>query len=95
VVALDDYRALSGGAGDQLDDRARIGTIAYEIAEKGKALGAGIPGVSQEGIQRFEVAVNVGQQSGQHESTPWPARAYPSILARLTTPTAVYAVGLM
>jgi hypothetical protein len=94
VVALDNRRALRGVAGDHLDDCACVCTVAYEIAEKHEAFRTTTARVGQARVQRFEVAVNVGQQSGQHESTPWPARACLSILAGLKTPAPVYAVGL-
>ena len=95
VVALDNRRALRGIAGDHLDDCARVRTVAYEIAEKREAFRTATARVDQAGVQGFQVAMNVGQQSCQHESALWLARAYPSILTSPKTPAAVYAVGLM
>src|ERR1022692_946536 len=53
-------RPLGGISGDNFDHRARVCAITHEIAEKNKAFRAAITRMPKTGIQRFQVAVDVG-----------------------------------
>jgi hypothetical protein len=62
VVTLENHRPLGGIPGDNFDHGARVCAITHEIAEKNKTFRAAISRVPETGIQRFQVAVDVGQQ---------------------------------
>src|SRR5262249_8852325 len=66
VIASDYERAFGGIAGDDLDDLLRIGAIAHEIAEERVARRTACGGVLEAGLERFQVAVHVGEERDDH-----------------------------
>ena len=66
VVALNDDGALRRKRHHALHHVRRVGAITHQVAQKGMALGAGRFGVSQAGVQRLPIGVDVGQQGELH-----------------------------
>src|SRR5581483_6518765 len=70
VVALDDQRTVLRMVHHQVDNRASIGAVADEVAEKRKARRAVVARMPQARLQRFEIGVHIGQQGQGHARPP-------------------------
>lgn len=68
MIAFHDNRAAGRIIGHRGDDVLRIGTISDEIAEERITLRTVVGRVPETRLQRFEIAVDVGEKGDDHTS---------------------------